>query len=158
MARPSKPFAERFWSRVDKAATCWLWRGWRDPDGYGQIALPSGRRVRAHAASWLIAHGELPPATRYVLHRCDVPACVNPAHLFLGTQRDNMQDMVAKGRKFVRRGADNTQSKLTADAVRGIRAAYAAKLATMKKLADRYQVSPSVVSEAIARKTWKHVA
>ena len=75
---------------------CWLWVGPHDRDGYGS-APRTGGEVRAHRVSWVLAHGPIPPG-RWVLHACDVPACVNPAHLFLGDHTINMRDRSAKGR------------------------------------------------------------
>src|SRR6185295_14325894 len=78
-----------FWARVNVEGECWLWTGPRDRDGYGKVGL---HRVLAHRLAWTIAAGRITDGKR-VLHRCDVRACCNPAHLFLGTQGDNMRDM-----------------------------------------------------------------
>lgn len=87
---------ERFWAKVDKSGDCWLWQGARNPHGYGQFSR-NGRHVVAHRVSWGWRHGAVPDG--YLLcHRCDVPGCVNPDHLFVGTQSDNMRDCAAKGR------------------------------------------------------------
>lgn len=76
---------------------CWIWTGTRLSAGYGVIRH-EGKLVRAHRVSWEMNRGPIPEGKR-VLHRCDVPFCVNPAHLFLGTQADNVSDMIAKGRE-----------------------------------------------------------
>lgn len=102
--------SQRFWQKVDKAGPvpehcpelgpCWIWTGARLPAGYGRIANsePAGPRVlNAHRVSWEMAHGSIPDGS-HVLHRCDVPRCVRPDHLFLGDQAANVADMVAKGR------------------------------------------------------------
>lgn len=84
----------------DLNSGCWLWSGNMQPAGYGVIwDRKDGRKrnIFAHRASWRINVGEIPDGM-VVCHRCDTPACVNPAHLFLGTQRDNLRDMFAKGR------------------------------------------------------------
>lgn len=83
-----------FWSLVRKTEACWLWCG--DPwAGYGRVTI-HGKRDSAHRQSWRLAHGEI-PNDRFVCHHCDVPLCVRPSHLFLGTQKDNMQDWTKKG-------------------------------------------------------------
>lgn len=95
------PLAERFWPKVHKRDGCWLWTASTDSNGYGQSFI--GRldgRVRlehAHRVAWRLTFGDIPDGLN-VLHRCDVPRCVNPAHLFLGTDRDNIQDAIGKGR------------------------------------------------------------
>ena len=91
------PIARRFWAKVEKTDGCWLWRAATGANGrYGRFGIGS-KVLLAHRVAWTLAHGELPDAAR-VLHRCDNPLCVNPAHLFLGTQGDNLRDMTSKGR------------------------------------------------------------
>jgi len=93
-----------FWDRVVKSEGCWTWTGARLPitkrqKGYGTFAISAlGRPVNAHRIAYALTYGEV-PAGRLVMHRCDNPICVNPAHLMLGTHADNMADMDAKGRR-----------------------------------------------------------
>lgn len=98
------PWQERFWKYVEKTDGCWWWRGACQGDRlrYGFMSAGSvARRIKAHRLSWELAHGEIPTGL-CVCHKCDNPLCVRPDHLFLGTQKDNSQDMVRKGRQ--RRG------------------------------------------------------
>ena len=98
---PEMSLEERFWSKVDKKGNdeCWLWTSTVNARGYGCITVaPYHQYIRAHRLSWKIATG-YDAGSLDVLHRCDVPLCVNPNHLFLGTAADNIADKVAKGRQ-----------------------------------------------------------
>ena len=92
---------DRFWSKADKSGDCWLWAASKTESGYGKFGWRvDGRHTmaRAHRVAWELTNGPVPTNTN-VLHRCDNPSCVNPAHLFLGSQTDNMRDMIHKGRR-----------------------------------------------------------
>ncbi len=91
---------ERFWAKVQLGSSeeCWIWQAALKRDGYGLFRVESYVAMRsAHRVSWEIAFGEIPTGMQ-VLHRCDNPPCVNPSHLWLGTQQDNIRDMNEKGR------------------------------------------------------------
>lgn len=94
---------ERFWAKVQKTDTCWLYTGFKKWDGYGWVARSQGnnkfRWMTSHRYAWILTHGE-PPEGISIMHICDVPACCNPAHLRLGTHAENMADMAAKGRAW----------------------------------------------------------
>jgi hypothetical protein len=89
------PIEPRFWAKVNKTSGCWLWTA-ATIRGYGQIAL-NRKPAYAHRLSWELAHGPIPDGLS-VLHTCDVPLCVRPDHLFLGSQQDNLTDARTKGR------------------------------------------------------------
>lgn len=112
---------KRFWSKVEKTNGCWLWQGSKSDFGHGQVRI-CGELFRAHRVSWVWVNGAIPEG-KCVLHKCDVPNCVNPEHLFLGTKADNTQDMMTKGRhKFVcHSGELSKTSKLTNQQVLEIR-------------------------------------
>jgi HNH endonuclease len=94
---------ERIWRRVDKSGDCWLWQGSIDHRGYGQINAGGDRGTKlVHRLVYEDANGPI-PAGRYVCHTCDNPQCVNPAHLWCGTSRDNALDMIAKGRHWAQK-------------------------------------------------------
>lgn len=135
--------------RVITPSGCWEWYGRRHSAGYGLIS----RGRYAHRAAYAQAHGPIDSA-QHVLHRCDNPPCCNPAHLFLGTQADNMADKQAKGRQA--RGARNGSAKLTEHDVRGIRCLVSYG-ETHAAIAGRFGVAPSQVSMIRNGHTWRHV-
>ena len=149
--------ARRFWGYVSTSMFngCWAWTGFRR-NGYGIFGIVRERRslqYGAHRVAYFIANGS-DPGPLQVCHRCDIPACVNPDHLFLGTLADNMRDCRAKRRHaFGERAPD---AKLTDAAVRSIRAARRAG-AKLTTLAAQYGVSMQVISRAARGDTWGHV-
>jgi len=94
------PLAERFWAKVNTSGECWQWTGSVRTTGYGQFGWPDGSPRQAHRVAWELTYGEIPDDL-FVCHHCDNKLCVNPDHLFLGTQLDNMRDMRSKGRAAV---------------------------------------------------------
>lgn len=88
---------EKFWPRIRKTEGCWLWTGPGDRRGYGQFFPKQGIHLIAHRYSWELVNGPVPEGL-FVCHHCDTPPCVRPDHLFLGTPKDNHDDMVRKGR------------------------------------------------------------
>lgn len=153
-----EPLEVRFWRRVEKSDGCWLWTGHRNRDGYGMIGLErSGGIERTHRLSWIFANGPI-PAGMSVLHRCDMPACVRPDHLFIGTQADNIHDMDAKGRarKNPRRGEAVHWTKLKAEDIPVIRSLSADGL-NNTQIGKRFGVHRLTIHLILNGKNWSHV-
>lgn len=152
---------ERFWEKVAPADErgCRLWTASiTSAGGYGQFNA-GGKMRKAHRVAWELTNGPIPQGGGYhgvcVCHRCDVRTCVNPEHLFLGTQGDNIRDMTTKGR--VSRGELSSAAKLTAAIVRECRARWAAGTVSLAGMAREYGVGNAVMLRAVHRKTWRHV-
>lgn len=146
-----------FWRRVHKTDSCWLWTGSKDRHGYGTVRLRTeeGRsRTGAHRLAWFYTHGEWPDG--HLCHHCDNPQCVNPGHLFVGSQADNIADAVSKGR--VAKGDRLPQTRLTEEQVREAIDLIVAGKATLMSLAERYGVSMATLSSAVrGTKSWQHI-
>lgn len=155
---PKRPLTTRFWEKVDNSggdSACWIWTAYRDRKGYGRIQRNgSGSPTQAHIISWEIACGPV-PSGQCVLHRCDNPSCVNPAHLFLGTKADNNADMRAKGRHA--HGERQGSAVLSEQDVRNI-IALRKEGGLLTDLAVRFGVSESHISEISRGKAWAHLA
>lgn len=172
MTRPrDEEPADRFWAKVtfppNIISDCWLWQGGKLPFGHGRWLERKGKAWMAHRYAFEAMVG--PIGDSCVCHRCDNPACVNPAHLFLGTRSDNHADMVAKGRNAKGdthgshihqarrpRGSKNPAAKLTEEQVREIRAAIAAG-EQQRPVAARYGVSQPLIGMIARREWWRHV-
>jgi len=153
------PAATRFWAKVAGGAPddCWCWIGYIEANGYGRFTI-DGRRRWAHRVAWQVTYGPI-PAGRFVCHRCDNPPCVNPAHLFLGTARENSADAVAKQRNSpppLRAGTTNPKARLTEAQVREIRARVAAG-ETQTAAARAFGVSLSTVHFIKTGRNWRHL-
>lgn len=160
-----KPLAERFWGFVSKRGSdeCWPWSGAiRGRTGYGGIRI-NGQVAGAHRVSWELHNGPI-PAGLLVMHKCDNPPCVNPAHLFVGTVKDNSVDMYQKGRSVQQtrphllvRGERVNTARLTAEQVQTIRTLYAAGR-SVAALAHEYDVYERTIDNVVKRRSWRHVA
>lgn len=159
--KPLLSIEERFWSKVaitKNADDCWDWRGRKNEAGYGLIGLVEfeNKTMRSNRIAWFLTYGELPDEL-FVCHKCDNPACCNPAHLFLGTPADNSRDMAKKGRHHRLCGEQKKQHKLTEKQVIDIRRRYAAGGVYQRELGEEYGVHDSVICLIVNGKSWKHV-
>lgn len=167
MASRIKDPEARFWSHVDRPwEGCWEWQGCLNIYGYGKVGIPrveAGRHgtMGAHRLAWEYTNGPIPEGL-CVLHICDNPPCCNPAHLRLGTKRDNTLDMVAKGRHGSKSvpdcnlGSNNGRAKLTEELVLSLRRLHAEGV-SQKELADQLRMPLSTIHNAVSRKSWKHI-
>lgn len=175
---PTPTPEERFWAKVNKdgpiptqcpeLGPCWLWTA-STTDGYGQFPLPRGHMQRAHRLAWLWLRGPIPEGL-HACHTCDTPSCVNPDHLFLGTDQDNMDDASRKGRlptgdqhyrklwpELVLRGEDAPWSHLKEQDILAMRDAYSPGVVSYGMLGKQYGLSLWHVRDIIKRKIWKHI-
>ncbi len=149
-----KRFHEKY--EIVEPGGCWVWMGLVDSDGYGRMQTGSrancnSRMMRAHRLSWEIHNGPIPPGKgchgTCVLHRCDNPPCVNPEHLFLGSNADNVADKIAKGRARYLRGAAHSRAKLTDAEVARIRSLNGTL--THREISKHFGISHGHVSNLI---------
>jgi len=142
----------------------WMWTGATDKDGYGVFTLRY-KYIRAHRASWLFFKGPIPEG-KHVLHKCDIPGCVRPDDLFLGTNLDNSQDMMRKGRhrsgmmlhpECAAKGEAHGNAKLTDEIVREMRRRYVPRKVTFEQLAKEFDVSIALVHNVVHGDGWRHV-
>lgn len=149
---------KRFWDSIQKSTNpndCWKWQKCKNHHGYGVISV-YGKSFLAHRFSYILHFGKIPNGL-FVLHKCDYPQCCNPNHLFLGTQKDNIQDCVNKKRIQHPIGEKNGHAKLNKHQVIQIRKLYATGLYYRNTLAKKYNVSYTTISFIITRRTWAHI-
>lgn len=136
---------------------CWTWIASLDSSGYGHIRL-DGKLCKASRIAWELENGSIPAGVGYhgicVLHRCDNPPCVNPAHLFLGTQTENMRDAKRKKRRASQAGDANANAKLTPDKVFEIRMLYKRGAISQQALGQRFGIAQSQVSQIVRQAQW----
>lgn len=144
----------RFWGRIKITDGCWLWQGAVNTTGYGMANWSDGEKnIVAHRLAYRMLVGEVPEGMR-VCHTCDTPRCCNPAHMFLGTQKDNAADCKAKGRNTG--GRKDPHAAVNEQVVREMRRLKAEGTKTID-LARRFGVSPSAVSAILTRRTWSNL-
>ena len=141
-----------FWLYVEKTPSCWLWKGRQYPNKYGNFRH-KGSQYLAHRVAFELVNGPF-DSRLCVCHRCDNPQCVNPLHLFAGTQEENIRDMISKGRQVVskRQGAANNNAKLTLEDVETIRADLTS---THAELGRQYGVSGGQIGNVRSGRSWK---
>lgn len=161
-AAPLIPPEVRFWSNVEKTERCWWWKGAPGAGGYGRVRL-SGKSMPAHRAAYILSYGPIPDGL-LACHDCDrfyppgditYRRCVRPDHLFLGTHKDNQEDMTRKGRGRI--GIRSGQSKLTEAQVIEIRQRYKAGGISQEKLGKEYGITQGGVGHIVRGTIWAHL-
>lgn len=155
MAKYTAKEISRFWSKVHITANpndCWEWQASFRGKGYGSFTL-QGKSEQAHRIAYDITYGDLRPELS-VLHTCDNPHCVNPIHLKMGTNQDNVDDREQKGRNNPPRGEANGFHKLTRMQVDEIRIRYITENIPQHKLAREYGVSQAAISKIVRNELW----
>ena len=148
--KPARSVEEHFWNNIDKRGPdeCWEWQGPIDPNGYG-VVLTRRRPRRAHRVSYEIHNSPIPKG-KVICHACDNPPCCNPAHLWLGTQADNLADMYAKNRHsktrtYTKKGEKHHRSRFTDAQARQMRAEYQERGITLRAIALEYGVTVATI-------------
>jgi hypothetical protein len=156
--------SNKFWGKVNigNSKECWNWKKGKTSKGYGTFYI-SRISMQAHRVAYALTFGDI-PENMCVLHRCDNPACCNPSHLFLGTNQDNVDDKMQKGRyksgytfRYLRfNGEQCGSAKLTNAQVKEIRNRYDGKRGSASRLAREYDVSKSTVSRIVKNIIWRN--
>lgn len=148
----------RFWAKVKILGPedCWEWKASLNGCGYGHVGI-NGKMFISHRVAWELTYGPIPKGL-CICHKCDNPPCINPNHLFIGTQQDNVTDMESKGRAVRSNGEKNGKAKLTKDQVIEIRRLYAIEShMSLSAIGRAFGVTPSAIYNIVNRKFWKHI-
>jgi hypothetical protein len=156
---PKTPIELRFWNKLEHVGDCWEWTGFRSPQGYGSVAV-NGKAARTHRVAYMLTFGEI-PAGMCVCHKCDNPPCCNPAHLFLGTHKDNRIDCIRKGREGHEGGAPKgcearPAAKLKPEQIIEIRELRKSGK-QYSELAEMFGVCKSQIGHIVCRKQWQSI-
>lgn len=149
---------KNFWKKVEKTDDCWFWRGAISNTGYGNFCFRKKNKLiqnGAHRFSYILQYGKI-PRRKFVCHKCDNPSCVNPLHLFVGTNSENIKDSFNKGRIPIR-GEKHYRAKLTDESVRHIRNLYATKKYIQLQLAEKFGVTRRHISFIVNKQKWAHI-
>lgn len=147
----------RFWGKIKKTDSCWLWQGCVNTTGYGMANWAGRKNIVAHRLVWTLLKGEI-PAGLEACHTCDTPRCCNPDHIFLASHAENMADCKAKGRQS--RGERSKRNKLTEAQVLEIRAnppRLGRGLREIDVFAAKYGVNKGTIYCAMTGRTWSHI-
>jgi len=150
---------ERFWNSVEirNDDECWIWKNYCSAKGYGQFHVINDDRTsthwQAHRFAWSVKYGEIPEGL-LVCHHCDNPGCINPKHLFLGTNQDNMNDRNNKGRQAKPKGSKNGFSKLTENQVIEIKMLISSRRFIYPEIAKMFDVSRSTIGAIASGQNW----
>jgi hypothetical protein len=145
---------ERFWSKVDTSAECWIWTAAKRRDGYGMFQSETARNEVAHRVAWRLTHGPIPDGM-CICHHCDNPPCVRPDHLFLGTVADNNRDKTEKGRQSA--GEKNAAARIgRAEALKIVEQRRLG--ATSAALSGEFGLCISQIRNIVRGNNWKMVA
>lgn len=163
---------DRFWRKVRKTESCWLWIGSKRNKGYGAFVWSTSAgdiiQGRAHRFAWEMAFGPVPSGL-CVLHTCDNPSCVRPEHLWIGTKSDNNRDMLTKGRRVLggsktgiayckyEKGEQHHNARITPEIVKSIRETHARGGISLGTISRQHGMSVSHIFRIVNRKAWKHV-
>ena len=154
MAPPLKSISEHMKNYQLDSKGCWIFGGNHDKNGYGIFMHGRGKQLRAHRVSFEFHHGGL-NAEMLVCHSCDNPSCINPNHLFMGTPKDNTQDMIKKGRRANQKGSKHPSAKLNEDQICLIKNQRSSGK-TLKDIASQFNVSFQAISSICKGKSWTH--
>lgn len=156
LSTPEELFHSRY--KIDEKNGCWIWFGAKQGDGYGQLRpnFLNKKKTAAHRFAYELYYGPF-DKNLYVCHKCDNPPCVNPLHLFLGTNRENMIDCVKKGRHGQKKGELSSNAKLKEHQILEIRKLYAKGDITQPELAKMFGTTRPNINSILHRQSWKHI-